>query len=203
MPDIQQSISLIHHRLKEASLVLDVCAPSVPNPDPSPGLSWAPPPLGWIKINTDAALSSSKVSLAVLARDHNGVPIKAWARISKNLSPIQAEAEALLWAVKLAKRESWSHIIFEGDAKGVFDSLTSKRVPPDWSIRAAVTDILALSEDFQVSSFNWVKRTCNSAAHSTAKFALNFNVSCFFNKENLPPAILATCKIDSPRCSFL
>ena len=129
MPDIQQSISLIHHRLKEASLVLDVCSPSVPNPLPSPLLSWSPPPPSWIKINTDAALSSSKVSLAVLARDHNGVPINAWARISKNLSPIQAEAEALLWAVKLAKSESWYHIIFEGDAKGVFDSLTSKKAP--------------------------------------------------------------------------
>ena len=130
--------------------MLDVCSPSIPNPYPSPLLSWPPPPPGWIKINIDAALSSSKVSLAVLTRDHNEVSIKAWARISKNLSPIQVEAKALLWAVKLAKREPWYCIIFEGDAKGVFDSLISKKAPPTWTICAAIIDTLALSEDFQV-----------------------------------------------------
>lgn len=35
-PDIQHSISIIQHRLKEASLVLGICSPSVPNPHPLP-----------------------------------------------------------------------------------------------------------------------------------------------------------------------
>ncbi|KAL0014997.1 hypothetical protein SO802_002066 [Lithocarpus litseifolius] len=84
--------------------MLALCEPPPPGPTIStqpPPLSWSPPPPGWIKVNIDAALSSSKASLAVVARDHHGVAIKAWARIANAIPPLQAEAQALLWVVKL------------------------------------------------------------------------------------------------------
>ena len=84
--------------------------------------SWCPPPLGCIKINVDAAISSSQAAIAVVPRDHRGVPIKIWARLTKKTSPLQAETEALLWAIQLAKVEKWSHVTFEGDAKICFDA---------------------------------------------------------------------------------
>uniref|UniRef100_A0A7N2KZD1 RNase H type-1 domain-containing protein n=1 Tax=Quercus lobata TaxID=97700 RepID=A0A7N2KZD1_QUELO len=40
---------------------------------PEPSLPvWFPTPLGWNKVNVDAALSSSKSALAAVARDHRG-----------------------------------------------------------------------------------------------------------------------------------
>ncbi|KAK9999067.1 hypothetical protein SO802_018670 [Lithocarpus litseifolius] len=159
--DLHHSVNHIHHKLKEAMFAL--CEPPPPGPTIStqpPPLSWSPPPPGWIKVNIDAALSSSKASLAVVARDHHGVAIKAWARITNAIPPLQAEAQALLWAVKLAKCEGWSHVMFEGDAKGVFDPLSIGKASPDWSINVVSSDILELAEFFDSFSFVWVKRSC-------------------------------------------
>jgi len=83
----------------------------------------------WVKINVDAAISTSHACLAAVTRDHHGVPIKILARITKVASPLLAESEALLWAVQLAIREGWNHVIFEGDAKSCFDAVNSCELP--------------------------------------------------------------------------
>ena len=100
---------------------------------------------------------------------------------------VQAETQALLWAVKLAKCEGWPHVMFEGDAKGIFDPLSFGKASPDWSINVISSDILEFAVFFDSFSFVWVKRSCNVLAHATAKFALKSLSSFFFNKDNLPP----------------
>ena len=78
---------------------------------------WSPPSADCIKINIDAAISDTNAAIVVVARDHHGVPIKIWARLIKETTPLQAKTATLLWAVQLAKLENWSRVIFEGDAK--------------------------------------------------------------------------------------
>ena len=56
----------------------------------------------------------------------------------------------MLWAVEIAKREYWSHVIFEGDAKCCFEPLTDKNIAPDWSISAAISNILSYSKFFML-----------------------------------------------------
>lgn len=81
-------------------------------------------------MNVDAAINNLSSSLVAIARDDKGIVIKAWARTHTSSSPIQAEANAILWVAQLAKMERWDHIIVEGDAKACFDPLSSQGWAP-------------------------------------------------------------------------
>ncbi|KAK9990719.1 hypothetical protein SO802_025704 [Lithocarpus litseifolius] len=110
--DLQSSIQFIHSKVHECYLIFSKTKHTTPD---SSTPNWSPPPPGTIKINVDAAISSSNAALAVVARNSQGSLLNIWARITPLRSPLQAEAEAMAWAVHLATRERWSHVIFEGD----------------------------------------------------------------------------------------
>ena len=196
--DLLSSIRSIRIKFNELSLALAIPAPGHTHAHQS---SWSLPPPDWIKINADAALSTTHASLVVVARDHLGVPIKIWARIIKVTSPLVAESEALLWATQLAAKEGWNQVIFEGDAKACFDAVNSPDLSPPWAIKTTTDNILSVRSSFMFSTFNWVRRSCNCLAHHVAKFSLCSLSSLFFNKDNLPPAFVALCKEDYPFCS--
>ena len=155
----------------------------------------------WIKINSDAALNSSTTTLAAVARDHRGDIVKVWSKHVKVCLPIQAEASAILWAVELAIKEQWNLVCFEGDAKAYFDPLSSLDLPPDWTINSIINDIHNLARSFSCCNFVWVSRSCNAAAHATAKFGLLSSPLLYFNKGNLPEVIESVCKNDYRVCS--
>ena len=51
-------------------------------------------------------------------------------------------------------------------------------------------------------SFMWIKRTCNAAAHVTARFALLSSPLLCFNKDSVPEVIMSVCKRDHPLYSL-
>ncbi|KAL0000486.1 hypothetical protein SO802_014267 [Lithocarpus litseifolius] len=187
------SIKMVQRRFLEITNVYT-------NSDPSSlcqqAIHWTLPPLGWIKVNVDAAFSNSRSALAVVARDYNGNICNIWARTSTQPSSLQAEAEALLWATQIAKRERWRQVIFESDSKICIDALTSTNAVSHWSIQATINNCLSVTESIPECSFVWIRRSCNSAAHEAARLALISKFSFVFNKDNLPPALAAICKED-------
>nr|XP_023883236.1 uncharacterized protein LOC111995564 [Quercus suber] len=182
--------------------ILKVLSPAIQPPLEQVIVRWSPPPQDWIKVNVDVALNSFWLALAVVARDHRG-EVLFLRGIRHHLCRLaQAEADALLWAVKLAIQEQWSAVIFEEDAKICIDALSNSELIPNWHSTTTISNICCLSSHFTAVKFSWVWRLGNSVAHETAKFALNSNLDFCFNNGNLPPSLKAVCMGDSSICSF-
>ena len=96
MADIHLSKKNVQTRFLEYSRVFSVTR-ALPTIQPTP--VWTPPLLGWIKLNVDATLNSSKYTLAVVARDHQGEVLYIWGSCLHSCSPSQAEATSILWDV--------------------------------------------------------------------------------------------------------
>ena len=125
---LMNSIQLVRRYVHD---FIEVSSPTFPSLCPHVSPWWSPPPPSWIKINVDAALSSSKVAIIVVERDFCSSLCSVWAKLISHRSPLQAEAEALLWAVQIAKREGWQQVLFEGDSKICFDDVSSASSPPN------------------------------------------------------------------------
>ena len=90
---------------------------------PKPVQRWKKSRRDSIKINVDAAFKDGGSSIVVVARDWRGEVIFACAkRVYTNL-PLQVEAEAIKWALSVAKRLEATAMIVESDSKDCVDAL--------------------------------------------------------------------------------
>ena len=98
---------------------------------PKPVQRWKKLPRDSIKINVDATFKDSNSSIAVVARDWRGEVVFACAKRVYSNIPLQAEAEAIKWALSLAKSLDAAAMIVESDSKVCVDALapSSKKVP--------------------------------------------------------------------------
>ena len=103
--------------------------------------------MGWIKINTDAAISNNVSALATIARNTKGEVLQVWTKLHISCSPLQAEASAILWAIQLAQSLNWDHIIFEVDAKDCFDPISPLDFSPNWTISNLISNLLSFVRD--------------------------------------------------------
>ncbi|KAL5563053.1 hypothetical protein UlMin_032800 [Ulmus minor] len=146
-----------------------LCAAAVPS-------SWTPPPADWIKINSDAALSNSEVSIACVARDDNGIIINWSSRRLSPCPPVMAEALALEMALKMAADAGWKYSIFASDSKTVIDAINSRNSDFPWAISSILDNCSLLLSSFSACSFVFSPRLSNILAHNLAKWSLVCNV---------------------------
>ena len=97
--NLTTSILSIQRSCQEYLTMCHVPPPRLKQQNPA---RWSPPPPGYIKLSTDAALSSTRTALAIIARDSNGSIGNIWTKLLSQRSPLQVKAEALLWAVHIA-----------------------------------------------------------------------------------------------------
>ena len=98
---------------------------------PKPVQRWKKLPRDSIKINVDATFKDSNSSIAVVARDWRGEVVFACAKRVYSNIPLQAKAEAIKWALSLAKSLDTTAMIVESDSKVCVDALapSGKKVP--------------------------------------------------------------------------
>ncbi|XP_050207258.1 uncharacterized protein LOC126656694 [Mercurialis annua] len=144
---------------------------SVQLQSPELQLSWSPPPLGYIKINYDAATSKDHHCgfIAALARTSTCTvisPFNAYFRHiwDPGILEFLALREAMNWAVSCR----WSHVIFEGDALQVSQVINSFSVV-NYKTSGICHDVWRLRSMFSDCRFQHIGRCCNVKAHDLAK----------------------------------
>ncbi|XP_059436088.1 uncharacterized protein LOC132169016 [Corylus avellana] len=146
---------------------------SITEPRPSQD-KWVAPPLGWYKINWDAALCKrqEKTGVGAVIRDWEGkiLAVRGLTR-SGCLDPLAAEAWAGTQALELGKEMGLSQILLEGDAKVVVEAVNA--VTTDGStIGHLVDDMKVLLSAFRQWRVQQVGRELNKMAHTIARQAV-------------------------------
>ncbi|KAL0320022.1 UNVERIFIED_CONTAM: hypothetical protein Sradi_5263700 [Sesamum radiatum] len=137
--------------------------------------SWEPPPPGLIKVNFDGACfeGGEEGGAGIIAHDSAGQTL-AWCsiRIEKPVKLLLIEAIAVREAAHLVAQKSWPNVIIEGDCEILIKKLQSAK-PDSSGIGPLISDCFSLLGPVS-SSFTFVRRTGNFAAHSLAKHATSF-----------------------------
>ena len=137
--------------------------------------AWSKPDRDTIKINVDAACNIESSSIATVARDWRGEVVFACSKRVNTTLPLQAKAEAIIWALNLATNLDVDSISIERDSKTCINALRCPKQDVPWRIKTICSDVLALNLNFSNCSFSWVAREANVAARVLAKWSLSNN----------------------------
>ena len=155
-----------------------------------------------IKLNVDAAWCSVKSSMAVVARDHKGIVLKAWSKMVVADEPLVAETHAIKWAIELASLEDYQNFMVESDAKVCIEAILGAPQNTSWKINTLCFDINCLAHNFSSCKFAWIMREANMVAHELAKIvpSPHLFICCL---ETLPPSVLDAWQRNVLGCSLI
>ena len=169
-PNLDGMLLKISSFVAEFRKVLDIPMESSRNRIQS---TWSKPNRGTIKINVDATCNSESTSIAAVARNWRGDVVFACSKRVNTTLPLQAEAEAIIWALNLAANLGFVSISIESDSKTCIDALCCPIRDVPWRIKTICSDVLALKMNFSNCTFSWMARNANVAAHVLAKWSLS------------------------------
>ncbi|GLT49038.1 hypothetical protein SLA2020_377910 [Shorea laevis] len=136
---------------------------------------WKPPDSGFVKINTDGAISTEKrnFGMGAILRDCSGEFMAAIA--CKGQGAVEAtvvEACSLRRALQWAHDLSLTRIIMESDCACIVTALNTDSFIANSNWGSVLLDCKMLMKSFPVCRVQHVRRTGNSIAHELAKRAL-------------------------------
>ena len=162
------------------------------------GQAWRPPDTGWIKINTDGALSSDTRTGGAggVARSHLCF-LGAWSKPLYGVTdPLISELLAVREGTIFAQLRGFSHVVIETDCLEVVNLWSSRG-----NCRSVVAPILQeveeLSSGFMSFSVQHVSRLFNNPAHLCAKRACTLSRTDSWVEacpEFLVSSLLGDCK---------
>lgn len=171
-------IQLLLGKFNEHLTTMEVNMPLCPSLAHVPS-GWTKPLTGTIKFNTDAAIHNGVATIAAVARDCFSTVCGIFVFRETCSFPAAAKAMAILKTVNIARKEEWTAICFESDAKLVIDNINNPwKDLALWSIQGIIDSILKDSKDLR-GSFVWTPRTNNKAAHSIRSWGSSvYNLDC-------------------------
>lgn len=148
-----------------------------------------PPPSGFCKINFDAAFDGDFATVGMILRNLAGVIAKAWIGILMASTPYEAEAIAILQALRWAERQQLTHVVFEGDASNVILVVTGLDEFVEWQGRRHILKGRTFLSKYIFWQVAHVGRHCNRVAHNLASWANSCNTFGNSDPVELPPAV--------------
>ena len=148
------------------------------------------PPISSIKINVDAAIGPHCSSIASVARDWRWELVFACSKRMNTILPLQAEAEAIKWALTLATNLEFEAIIIELDSQVCSNLLSDLEAAPLWRIKSICEDSRILLASSSKISICWVPKLCNMTPHSLANWSLAYKFFGSFDVGNNTPTFV-------------
>ncbi|XP_024014941.1 uncharacterized protein LOC112088855 [Eutrema salsugineum] len=147
------------------------------NTDNEERKSWKPPPVEWLKCNTNASwlLVEERCGIGWILRDEFGnfKWMGAWT-IPKVKSALEAEAEALCWALRMMVSLGYQKLILETDslnlAKSVNQETTFSQLAP------IIQDIRSMLTQIPEVKVVFYHREGNEAANRIAKKSISSSI---------------------------
>jgi ribonuclease HI len=151
---------------------------------------WEKPPMNFVKVNWDAAISKEHniTGVGVILRDHRGDVIASFCTHKPTaMEPASAEAMAAWYATEICKQMDARYIILEGDAKEITQALQCGSL---W--RGSYCMLIDEARRNLQQLCEWhvrhVFREANEVAHNLAKVAISRREETMWNG-NYPDCI--------------
>ncbi|XP_062027735.1 uncharacterized protein LOC133743716 [Rosa rugosa] len=140
-------------RMQGLFAVLGLSSLTVKAPKYIPVQWIPPPPMHWLKVNTDGSFrDNSTAGFGGIFRDYEGQFRGAFAKKVETLSAIDAEVLAVIEALRIAWVKSWTHIWLETDSMLVVHYFKNPKLVP-WRLWRAWSNCLSFTRmiHFRVS----------------------------------------------------
>jgi ribonuclease HI len=143
---------------------------------------WQPPPLNWIKCNTDGASNGNPgiASCGGVFRDHHAEFVFAFVEPLGVETSFFAELSGALKAIDIAYDRNWLNLWLESDSSQVVAAFKNPKNPVAWPLRNRWRNAI-----FKMSQMNCIVthtyREGNKVADLVANFALSIPSITFWN----------------------
>lgn len=142
---------------------------------------WKRPPNGWIKCNYDGAYKDTTraAGLGWIFRDADGIYLGAGNAKMNATQALEGEVKALIMAMQHAWSRGYTHVIFEGDCKGLVDLITRKKI--SFGMYNYIREVWKWEAKFNQVDYQWISRQSNQPADllATKGYQENKSFQCF------------------------
>jgi hypothetical protein len=132
---------------------------------------WEPPPMGWVKLNVDAAYcqETGEAGMGLIVQDEDGkAMLVAWKGIKGCGSPEQGEAVACLEGLRLTTKWVKQSTLVESDCLNLIREVQKTTGSTYAGILVEIKGAMGLLPDCKVSH---IQREANEIAHTLAQRA--------------------------------